>query len=532
MSLVSIEFFIFLAITGIIYFVVPKKMQWKILLIANYIFYILAGITYVPFLLFTTFTIYLGTIKLAELNQDYKKKLEEIKKNNDREQKKNLKAASIRNKRRVVALICVLNIGVLVVLKYSGFLVENINVALSTISVPTLKVSTDWVLPLGISFYTFQAVGYLMDVYRDRVEAERNFFKVSLFLSFFPQMVQGPISRFEQLGHQLTEAHSFEYDQFKKGSCLILWGLFKKLIIAERVALISNWIFNIDNQVTGILILLGAVAYSIRVYADFSGGIDIARGAAKILGIELVQNFEQPYFAATISEFWRRWHMTLGSWFRDYVFYPLSLSKRFTKAGKWGRKYLGNYIGKLIPVLTSQFVVFTLIGIWHGSSWKYIVFGFYHGIMIVGGILLGPKMHKFGEKIGMNMNSFGFRIFQILRTCLIVAFGRILTMGEDMKESLFFLTRLFQKSSRGSIVNTIFMEIGIGKKEFVLLIVVLFLLFVISYKKEKGIQIRESLLQKHLFIQWSAYLILIFAILIFGVYGYGYSGSDFIYRGF
>lgn len=532
MSLISIEFLIFLAVTMTVYFLVPKKVQWIVLLIANYVFYTLAGVKYVPFLLFTTLTTHLGCLWLEKLNKDYKEQLAEVKKTNDRELKKRLKTASIHRKRWVVALVCVLNFGVLGLVKYSDFLIENLNGVLSALSLPALEVTTDWILPLGISFYTFQAIGYLMDVYRSRVKAERNFFKVALFLSFFPQLVQGPISRFEQLAHQLTEEHRFDYERFKKGICLIFWGLFKKLIIAERVVRISNWVFNTENDASGLLIFIGAAAYSIRVYTDFAGGIDIARGAAQILGIDLTPNFERPYFAVTIGEFWRRWHMTLGSWFRDYVFYPLSLSKALGKAGKWGRKHLGNYVGKLIPVLTSQFIVFTLIGVWHGSNWKYIAFGFYHGIMIVGGILLGPKLHKLGENMKLPMESFGFRVFQILRTCLIVVLGRILTMGDTLKQSLEYFGKMLQFHNLDFLTDGTFKSFGIGKMEFILLAAALLLHFVISVLQERGIQIRDSLLKKHMLLQWCIYLALIFSIIIFGVYGYGYSSSDFIYRGF
>ena len=531
MSLVSSEFLIFLGLTALVYFLMPKGKQWWVLLAANFLFYAMAGLQYVPFLLFTIVTTHFGGVYIDGVNKGYKQTVAEAGKEISRAEKKELKAAATRRKRRVVVIVCLLNFGLLGVVKYTGFLIDNLNAVLSRCALPVIELSTDWILPLGISFYTFQAIGYLMDVYWEKVSAEKNLCRTALFLSFFPQLVQGPISRFGQLAGQLSEEHRFDYERCKEAAILILWGFFKKLLIAERSAVISNWIFTPENNAGGAYILLGAAAYSLRVYADFSGGIDIARGAAQFLGIELVPNFERPYFAATIGDFWRRWHMTLGAWFRDYVFYPLSLSKGLTKLGKAARKRLGNRIGKLLPVLIAQFVVFTLIGIWHGSSWKYIAFGFYHGILIVGGILLGEKCRKLGEKLHIPMDSLWFQVFQILRTVLLVVFGRILTMGGRLTVSLGYIKSLFTVNNWSGILGGL-LQMGLNKAEWLLLAVAVLMLFGVSLMQEKGIGVRKRLMACNTLIQWTVYLILIFMILIFGVYGFGYNSSDFIYRGF
>ena len=530
MSFISGQFLIFFLITCVLYFLVPKKVQWMVLLAANYVFYVFSGGKYVVYILFTTLSTYLGGIVLGRVEARYTAFIAEHAPGRD--EKKILKKQNTRKKRWILAVVMAANFGVLLVIKYGTFLSEAINSVLRVIGLDVQIPGISLILPLGISFYTFQAMGYLVDVYRKKVEPEKNPAKFALFVSFFPQVVQGPISRFDQLAHQLTQPHRFDLERAKLGAQLMLWGAFKKLLIADRAAIIANTVFTPDSGYTGVYIFVGVLAYTFQIYTDFSGGMDIARGAAQILGIDLTLNFERPHFAKTLPEFWRRWHITLGAWFRDYVFYPLSLSKFFMRVGKKGRKWFGNYVGKLLPVVIPQFIVFFLIGIWHGSSWKYVIFGFYHGVLIIGGILLGPFFEKFAERCHIRTDCFSFKLFQVLRTLLIVFFGRLITRGGRFLESVEFIRALLPMDNWGILFNGDLFKLGVAANEFMILIAAVLVLFVVGLLQEKGIHVRETIARQNLWLRWVLYLGGLFAVLIFGVYGFGYDAADFIYRGF
>ncbi len=280
---------------------------------------------------------------------------------------------------------------------------------------------TSWILPLGISFYTFQACGYLIDVYRGKIQPDQNLGKFALFVSFFPQMVQGPISRYDELANQLFSPKKFDLPRIQNALQLFFWGLFKKLVIADRVAILVNTIFDNQQEYKGLVLLLGSLMYCIQIYTDFSGGIDIARAVAEGLGITLTNNFARPFFANSIENFWRRWHITLSSWTRDYIFYPLSLSKSFAKMGRTTRKVFGNEIGKKIPTLLAMIITFLVIGIWHGPNWKFVVYGLYNGGLIITGMILEQPARNLISKMGIPTNVFIWKLFQVIGTLILLS---------------------------------------------------------------------------------------------------------------
>lgn len=390
MAFVSGSFLVFLFLVFAVYFLTPKKYQWVILLLASYIFYAFSGVKLLFFLVLTTMVTFLTGRLLGSVNQQTSQYLAAQKKSLSREEKKEYKNGQTTKKRRILFCAVLVNLGILIFLKYFNFLAGNVNSVISLFGSDAKIPVLNLLLPLGISFYTLQSIAYVVDVYRGKYEPDGNIAKFALFMSYFPQIVQGPIARYDQLAHQLYESHKFEYNRVTQGAQLILWGFIKKLVIADRLAVIVNPIFDNYQNYGGILLFIAAAGYGFQVYADFSGGMDIARGVSQILGIDLVLNFERPYFARSLAEFWRRWHITLGSWMKDYVFYPLSLSKQFSKLGKATRKVLGNYIGKKLPTFLSMFIVFMLVGVWHGSSWKYVGYGLWNAVIIVSSILLEP----------------------------------------------------------------------------------------------------------------------------------------------
>ena len=311
MAFVSGSFLIFILLVCIVYFLVPKKMQWLVLLVASYIFYAFSGIKLLIFLLLTTVVTFYTGRWLGKVNEQTSAYLDAEKKNLTREEKKVYKNKQVSRKRKILLCAILINFGVLIFLKYFNFMADNINAVIGLFTTNAQIPVLNLLLPLGISFYTLQSVGYVVDVYRGKYEPDPNLPKFALFMSFFPQIVQGPIARYDQLAHQLYEQHHFEYNRVTQGIQLILWGFIKKLVIADRLAIIVDQIFNNYQSYEGIMLFIAGAGYGFQVYADFSGGMDIARGVSQILGIDLVLNFERPYFARSISEFWRRWHITL-----------------------------------------------------------------------------------------------------------------------------------------------------------------------------------------------------------------------------
>jgi len=353
-----------------------------------------------------------------------------------------------------------------------------------------------------------------------------------LFLSFFPTIVQGPISRYQALSEQLTRPNGFSYERAKHGIQLMLWGACKKLIIADRAAVLANTVFGDTATYSGTYLAFAVIMYCIQIYGDFSGGIDIATGAAQILGITLDKNFERPYFAKTLPDFWRRWHISLGAWFRDYVFYPLSLSKFFTALGKLGRKIFGNYIGKLLPVLIPQFIIFFLIGFWHGPHWKNIAFGLYNGVLIVLGILFDQPLQKLGKKLQINMESLSFRIFQTVRTFIIVAIGKYFVCAGNVGTAFAMMRSTILHWDPDFLWNQSMLTLGLDEKDLQLLGWAVLVWFLVSLLQEKGIRLRESLSKQNVWFRWLISLAAVFALILFGMYGLNYNPADFIYRGF
>ena len=352
MSFVSIEFMVFTAVCAAGYYMIPKKYQWVWLLVFSYVYYLAAGPSYLFFILFTTTATYLGGL-WAEAGA-----------------------------RWAVPAVLLADFGMLAFIKYTNFVLGNINGLFGT-NIRELKL----LLPLGISFYTFQATGYLLDVHWKRCKAERNPFRFALFLAFFPQIMQGPIGRYSRLADQLYAEREFDMARIERGLYRIVWGFFKKIVIADNAVLYVDAIFDNYNTMPGYGIM-GILLYGAQLYADFSGGIDIVIGIAEMLGITLDENFTQPFFATSITDFWHRWHITLGTWMKDYLFYPVSLSRWMGKFGKWARTKFGKNIGRALPICLANIIVFLVVGIWHGPAWHNIFYGLYNGVIIgVSGLL-------------------------------------------------------------------------------------------------------------------------------------------------
>ena len=488
------EFLIFVGIAVIGYYLIPKRFQWIWLLIFSYIYYASSGIKILFFLLYTTITTY-GTGRLL-----------------DRVNHKELPRNEAKSRKRRILIGCLLlNFGMLAVLKYTNFAIENVN-AIFHAGISFQKL----ILPLGISFYTFQSMGYIIDVYWGKYEAEKNPFRFALFVSFFPQLLQGPIGRFDRLARQLYEQHSFDLLKAQYALQLMLWGFFKKLVLADRAAVVVNQVFQNYTQYSGVTNIVAVLMYSIQLYMDFSGGMDVVMGVAALFGVELDQNFKRPYFATSITDFWHRWHITLGTWMKDYIFYPVSLSKWMGKFGKWSKKAFGKKTGRVVPICVANIIVFLVVGIWHGAAWKYIAYGLYYGLIIAISSLLAPLYRKGFEKFHINPKSGAWHVVQILRTFLLVNISWYFDMAVSLSAAFAMMKSTVTGFSLATLTDGSLMMLGLDKLDYMILAMGCLVAFLISFLKEKGIQIRESLGRKPLVIRWAVYGMLVFGIPMFG----------------
>lgn len=517
MSLISIQYILLLLVTLIGYYIAPKKIRIGILLIASYVFYWLSSNKLIIFLLISTLSVYLAGLLLDKQNSRLDVEL------SNKEDKKILKNKVKHSKRIIVLITVLINFGILVVLKYINLLGGSLNSILglfSDIKIPTFN----FILPLGISYYTLQVISYVVDVYRNKYKATKNIVKVALFTSFFPLITEGPICKYDELSKTLCEPNEFKLANIMEGFTFILVGIFKKLVIADRAALYVNTVFGSDA--TGIIVFVAGLLYTIQIYAEFSGCMDIVMGSSRLFGVSIPQNFRQPFFSKSIQEFWQRWHITLGAWIKEYIFYPISLSKFTNKVCTFARNHMKPYFAKFIAVSFPLLFVWLFNGIWHGASIKYIVYGMYYYSLMMIAILLTPLFNILINKLKINKEAKWFKGMQILRTCLIVIVGMMLFRSHDLSTFGSMLVNIFKVNNYGILT------LGLRIVDFIIILVAIILMFIIGLVKEKGISVYEWFSKLNMVSKVCIYAISIMLIIIFGIYGAGYNASDFIYGQF
>lgn len=532
MSFISLYFILFLVVVILLYFIVPKKHRWFVLLVASYVFYLLNDLRAVVFIILTTLIIYLAARKLKSISLNQKsffadKDEEWLKENKKTYTKK------FRKKRQIILAITLLfNFGILFMLKYFSTLADAFA---ELINVQPLGLNI--LLPLGISFYMFQSTGYLIDVYYNKVEPERNIFKFALFVSFFPQLVQGPISRYNQLAPQLIKGNDFDTKTFKSGLLLMLWGYFKKLVIADRANILFEAIMQNYTSYQGIEIFVGMLCFVLKLYCDFSGGIDIATGVAKCLGIDLTPNFKRPFFALSVTDYWRRWHITLGAWMKDYVLYPLTLSKGYNKFIRGCKKVFKRGVaGKVIPSGIAMFFIFLLVGIWHGPDLTYLLFGVYNGVIILTETIFNEtrKIKKIKPKQRKKSTQHFITFVKFSATFMLVYFGKYFSAAASLGGGVDTVFDWFVATFRYTDITTIFYNFfswtGFNAINFVILVLSTAVLVFVEAMQEKGIKIREFILSKRIYIQWTVYYVAILAIIL--LTAYNGTGGGFAYENF
>ena len=536
MSLISAPFIVFLILTTAVYYLLPvKKYQWVVLLAADLVFYLFSGWQYLAYILLTTLSSWAAGLRMEKQNRAAKTVLREHKELWSKEEKKTFKTREARKPRRVLLLTLALNFGILFLLKYAAVLA---GAAANRFGFSQTTVR--WLMPLGISFYTFQAMGYVIDVYRGDVEAERNPARFALFVSFFPQLIQGPISRYEQLAGQLFSEHRPDFTRIKHACELALWGLFKKLVIANRALIAIGTVQEAPFAYSGTTLGFALLLYALQLYADFSGGIDIARAVAQILGIDMIQNFRQPYFATSLTDYWNRWHISLGAWMKDYVFYPIALSRtanRVTTAllsGRFGKTRAGKHIATVLPGTVASLIVFLIVGIWHGAGAKYILYGLWNGGIIMLSILLKPVFEWTNHALHVPAQSAEHRVFRILRTFVLVCIGNITDLAAGGRECFVWLRRILfeQEFYRGwrEITN----NLGLTAADYNVLVLCTGLLFAVGVLRERDPEhsLREKLDGVRFVTRFGVIFLGILSVLVLGVYGPGFSTAEFAYMQF
>ena len=519
MSITSIVFLIFIAITLVVYyFCIPKKYQWCVLLAASYVFYAFSDFRLFFFILSTTFTVFFSALWIAKITGSALVERKD-------------KAWYLRiPKKTVLALIAILNFGVLVSFKWWNNLAEVLNSILSRSASVSFRLPLNrLLLPLGISYYTFQAVGYLVDVYRNKIKPEHNPIRFALFISFFPQLVQGPISRYSELAEQLYTPRKFNYVEFRRGFQLMIWGLFTKMVIADRLVLMVDEIFGTPEKYKGLYIVVGIIAQSFWMYTEFMGGIDIMRGVGQMFGIIMPINFKRPYFATSLAEFWRRWHISLNDWWRDYLFYPIVLSKPMTKIRRFVSR-INPLAGKTIGIYIGLNLVRLINAMWHGANKYYIAFGLSFGILMTLSMMFEPALVKLTRSLHIKTDSFSWKLFQIVRTFTIVSFCRIFLATKSVTAGVLSVISIVKDFNPWILNFDELFLVGLSRWDIRIVIVSLLILFVVSLLQEKGIRIRESLEKQNILFQWAVLLGGIVLVLLWGIYGIGFSASAFRYQ--
>lgn len=486
------QYIIFLPIVVIIYFFIPKKVRYIWLLAVSYYFYMQWNPLYVALLFLCTLITYVGGRIIHSLSCSMVNSQE-------------ITIQKIKKKQQICFVICIiLNLCILAYFKYSEFGLIYLNRLLRMMHINEISWNYDIVLPVGISFYTLQALGYLIDIYRGEICAEKNFLRYALFVSFFPQLVAGPIERSKNLLVQLHEPHKFDYENLRKGLLLVLYGMFLKMVIADRAAIIVDTVYNNSAVYQGFYIIVATCFFSIQIYCDFYGYSTIARGSALIMGIHLMDNFNAPYFSRSVKEFWRRWHISLSGWFRDYLYIPLG----------------GNRKGKVRKSL-NLLMVFGVSGLWHGAALSYVLWGLINGVyQLIEDIIIGIK----------HLNSrFSRRLLQTVVTFFLITFAWMLFRAGSLGNSYTMLINMFKLNNWTILFDGSLYELGVAKNYMNVLVLSILALFIVDYYKYKERDVAELFLKQGWWFRVSLIMLMIFTILLYGCYGEMYDIQQFIY---
>ncbi|MBR6664547.1 MAG: MBOAT family protein [Lachnospiraceae bacterium] len=489
----SLSFLIFFPIVVLLYFVIPPKVRYIWLLLASYFFYMGWNAKYALLLLFSTVVTYGAGLLLYKWRE------------------------KPGRKKTVVAVGLVVNFGILFLFKYLDFVIDTIQSLVAKVGITIAEPSFNLLLPVGISFYIFQAVGYMVDIYREKLAPEKNFLKYALFVSYFPQLVAGPIERSTRLLPQLKNLDKIKVwnlERIRSGALVMLYGYFLKMVIADRAALLVDTVFhaNYYSQYVGFTALVGAILFSVQIYCDFAGYTYIAIGASKILGVELMNNFNTPYLATSVKDFWDRWHISLTSWFRDYLYFPLGGSRK----GKL-RKYV------------NIMIVFSVSGLWHGAAWHYVVWGMLHGGLRVAEEITEKLRTKVTNLLQINTAVLSYKAFRVCVTFFLVTIAWVFFRAESIGQALDLIKNMLTVWNPWVLFDDSLLCLGLDGKDWNVLLFALLVMFVTECFQYKKVSLSGKFAEQNLIFQWGFFLVGILFIMVFGIYGPAYSAAQFIY---
>ena len=490
----SIDFLIFFPLVTLVYFLLPHRVRWVWLLAASYYFYMCWNAKYAILIALSTLITYLSGLLLG--------KAEEIGEERRRSARKKL----------WVALSFLSNLGILFFFKYFAFFLSNLSAAAELLGMTFRQPAFDVVLPVGISFYTFQALSYTMDVYRGEMKPERNLFQYALFVSFFPQLVAGPIERSPNLLLQVHEKHTFDPDRVRDGLLRMLWGMFQKIVIADRVAVLVTHVYDHYDTLPGGAVVVATVLFAVQIYCDFAGYSNLAAGAAQVMGFRLMDNFRQPYLARSVGEFWHRWHISLSTWFRDYLYIPLGGNRK----GKVRR-----YVNLMITFLVS--------GLWHGASWSFVVWGGLNGGYQLVGSLLKPARDTVCRALHIHRERPFWVVLRTAFTFCLVDFAWLFFRAPSMRTALGMIAHTVREFRLTELLRGGLLTLGLGKADLLVAVAAILVLIAADLLQEKYGSLRHYVTERSLPVRWAVYLVGVLAVLVLGIYGPGYAESQFIY---
>lgn len=484
-------FFVLLAFALLWYYALPKRGRWVVLLIASLAFCAVGGWQTVASIVLVTCIAWSAGLSIEATQKEEKV-------------------------RRKLLLSCTCIVLV---------------VALAYVKLNALwKWSTAWfVVPIGLSYYTLSVISYLVDVYRGRQEAERNPLHMLLFVAWFPKIIEGPIERYGKLAPQLIEGHQFEWVGFCHGMQLALWGYIKKMVIADRIAVLTTQAFEHHTLYGGLVMLLAAVLAAVQLYCDFSGCMDIAGGVSQMFGIRLEANFRQPFFSRSAAEFWRRWHITLGTWFKDYVYMPLTVSRPVMAAAKWARAHVGRMASRRVMQVIPLVVVWLLTGLWHGTGANYLVWGAWWGVIIICDVLFSKAYAGLAAHLHVDTSSGAWHAFQAVRTFMFFVIGRIITIPGNLAVTGQILLGVVADPRPWQLVDGTLLGMGLDATNLNLMVLFIGLVWAVDLLHERGVGIRAAIGSWPMPVREIVYVAGVMAVLVFGMYGPAYNASAFVY---
>ena len=480
MSYTGLNYYLLTAVTLALYALLPKKRRWLALLLGSLVFYVLAvGDALRLALFFSSIVLSWGFGLLLEKNRE-----------------------TNRNK-RLLFLSLLLCGAPLLFPKLDVLLAEFCRLD-----------GFHWVIPMGLAFYTLQMLSYLIDIASGKINAEKNLARYALYISFFPQILQGPIPRWSELAPQLFEGHEIREKNLREGLQLVLWGFFLKWMIADKAAILVNTVFDRFPSYQGVYVLIAGILYSLQLYTDFLACVTLSQGVAQLFGISLADNFRQPYFSRSIREFWRRWHISLSRWLKDYVYIPLGGSRRGT-----AQKY------------RNLLLTFLISGLWHGGGLKFLIWGMMHAIYQIAASVIYAPRNRLYLALQMPEDSLPRRILSTLGTCFWVMLAWIIFRANSLSQGMEMLRSLVTVWNPWVLFDGSLLQLGLPGKEWNVLLVSVAILFAVSVLQTR-LRLRDWINQQHLMIRWPIYLLAIFAIYFMGTYGEGFRAQDFIYGAF